>query len=414
MSADGDADAGDGDGDDGGPGRREVAQRVLAAEFDDATVSYRESDEERAPNYVVTPTGARINRLFAVGVLTEVEPVNDDVVRARIADPTDAFVSYAGQYQPDPLAFFERADPPAFVALTGKARTFEPDDGDRIYTSVRPESVNAVEAGTRDRWVVSAAEATLERVALFEEALAAGERGDALRDRLRSAGHREALAAGIPVAIERYGTTPAYLEAVRRTAVEALELVAGDRESVGGIDVAPDEGEPAEVGPTPEPSPVSADADGPDARAAGPDAGGGPGDGSADAATGEVDGESGPAAAEAADGDDAAADEAAQAATDGTAAADEAAGSAGAADGSDDAAAADGTTAADEPPTADDPVAADDGTSDDGSGLGDFDGGSLGGEEEGAESAPAGGGGAASVDEDEMYELDDEERREVE
>ena len=63
--------------------QRETAYRVFAAEFDDTTLSYAESDEERAPNYVVTPTGARVNRLFVVGVLTEVEQVNDDVVRDR-------------------------------------------------------------------------------------------------------------------------------------------------------------------------------------------------------------------------------------------------------------------------------------------------------------------------------------------
>jgi len=54
------------------PGNREVAHRLFAAEFNDATYSYSESDEERAPNYVVTPTGARVNRLFAIGVLPEV------------------------------------------------------------------------------------------------------------------------------------------------------------------------------------------------------------------------------------------------------------------------------------------------------------------------------------------------------
>ena len=72
---------------------REVARRLFAVEFDDATLSYSESDEERAPNYVVTPTGARVNRLFAVGALTEVESVNDDVLRGRIADSTGAFVT---------------------------------------------------------------------------------------------------------------------------------------------------------------------------------------------------------------------------------------------------------------------------------------------------------------------------------
>src|SRR6056297_3710147 len=72
----------------GGAGGREVAHRLFAAEYDEADFSYSESDEERAPNYVVTPTGARVNRLFVVGVLTEVEQVNEDVLRGRIVDPT--------------------------------------------------------------------------------------------------------------------------------------------------------------------------------------------------------------------------------------------------------------------------------------------------------------------------------------
>ena len=91
MSADGT------EGGDAGPGTREVAYRLFATEFDDATLSYSESDEERAPNYVVTPTGLRVNRLFAVGVLTEVERLNTDTLRGRIVDPTGAFVTYAGQ-----------------------------------------------------------------------------------------------------------------------------------------------------------------------------------------------------------------------------------------------------------------------------------------------------------------------------
>ncbi|MFB6101236.1 MAG: RPA family protein [Haloplanus sp.] len=237
---------------DDGPGRREVAHRLFAAEFDDATVSYAESDEERAPKYVVTPTGARVNRLFAVGVLTEVESVNEDVLRARVVDPTGAFVSYAGQYQPDAAAFFERTEPPAFVALTGKARTFEPDDGDRIYTSVRPESVAEVDAETRDRWTVSAAEATLRRVAAMADAKSLDAGADDLRDALEARGYDASLAAGIPIALDRYGTTTAYLDAVREVALDALEVVAGERDAVRALDTAPADAGTASLGPLPD------------------------------------------------------------------------------------------------------------------------------------------------------------------
>jgi hypothetical protein len=248
MSASDDSSA---DSTDGGPGRREVAHRIFAAEFDDASLSYSESDEERAPNYVVTPTGARVNRLFAVGVLTAVEAVNEETLRARIADPTGAFVSYAGQYQPDEMAFLDRTTPPAFLALTGKARTFEPEDSDRVFTSVRPESINEVDGDTRDRWVVETARATLDRVRIFADALDTGLTGDDLRSHLESQGVPAALAEGIPLAIDHYGTTPAYLEAVRSLAVETLEVVAGERDEATALDIAPEEGGDTEIGPLP-------------------------------------------------------------------------------------------------------------------------------------------------------------------
>jgi RPA family protein len=229
------------DSDQGGAGRREVAYRVFAAEYDDADFSYSESDEERAPNYVILPSGGRVNRVFVVGVLTEVEQVNEDTLRARVADPTGAFVTYAGQYQPDEMAFLERADPPTFVALTGKARTFQPEDSDRVYTSVRPESINEVDAETRDRWVVNAAEQTLRRVGVMARAMAREERGEALRDALVAEGVDEGLAAGSALAIDHYGTTPTYLDALRDLALDAARVVAGEREEADPLTVAPDE-----------------------------------------------------------------------------------------------------------------------------------------------------------------------------
>ncbi|MFC4448276.1 hypothetical protein [Halorussus aquaticus] len=243
MSSNGDENGSDSDSQ-GGAGRREVAWRVFAAEYDDADFDYSESDEERAPNYVVTPTGARINRLFVVGVLTEIEQVGDDVLRARVVDPTGAFVLYAGQYQPDEMAFLENASPPAFVAVTGKARTFQPEDSDRVFTSIRPESINRVDAETRDRWVVQTAEQTLSRVSTVADAIDSGERGDALREALEASGVDSGLASGVPLALDHYGTTKAYLAAVWDLAVDSARVVAGElsADDVGPLELAPGEG----------------------------------------------------------------------------------------------------------------------------------------------------------------------------
>jgi hypothetical protein len=233
---------------DSGPGTREVAYRLFAAEFEDSTVSYSESDEERAPNYVITPTGGRVNRVFLAGVLTETERVGGEQIRGRIVDPTGAFVAYAGQYQPDELAFLDRVDPPAFLAVTGKARTFSPEDSDRVYTSVRPESISEVDAETRDRWVVRTAEQTLDRVATMASALRSDLRGEALRDRIVDEGVDAGLASGVALAIEHYDTTSAYLQALRGTALDAVRVVAGERDEVDRLDLAPDEGGTEDAG----------------------------------------------------------------------------------------------------------------------------------------------------------------------
>jgi RPA family protein len=159
---------------------REVARRAFAAEFNDATYTFKESEDERAPLYLLLPTGARANRVFLVGTLTETEDVGDDSEywRGRIVDPTGTFYVYAGQYQPDAAAVLREAEPPAYVAVVGKPRTYETDDG-TVNVSVRPESITTVDAATRRRWVVETAERTLERIeaagAVDAEAESAGD-----------------------------------------------------------------------------------------------------------------------------------------------------------------------------------------------------------------------------------------------
>ena len=149
---------------------REVARRVFAAEFNDATHTFKESDDERAPLYALLPTGERANRVFLVGTLTETEDIGDEneYWRGRVVDPTGTFFVYAGQYQPEAATALREMDTPTYVAVVGKPRTFETDDG-TINVSVRPESITAVDEATRNRWVVEASELTLDRLDAYEE-----------------------------------------------------------------------------------------------------------------------------------------------------------------------------------------------------------------------------------------------------
>ncbi|OYR54469.1 RPA family protein [Halorubrum halodurans] len=148
---------------------REVARRVFASEFNDAGYTFKESDDERAPVYLLLPTGESANRVFFVGTLTEKEDVGEDSEywRGRVVDPTGTFFVYAGQYQPEAASKLRDLEPPAYVAVVGKPRTYETDDG-TVRVSVRPESITEVDATVRDRWVAETAERTIERVAAFD------------------------------------------------------------------------------------------------------------------------------------------------------------------------------------------------------------------------------------------------------
>ncbi|EMA09354.1 hypothetical protein SAMN05443574_10733 [Haloarcula vallismortis] len=151
---------------------REVARRVFAREFNDASYTFKESDDDRAPVYVLLPTGQRANRVFLVGTLTETEDVGEDSEywQGRVVDPNgDTFFMYAGQYQPDAASMLRELDPPAYVAVVGKPRTYETDEGE-VNVSIRPESISEVDEATRDRWVVETAERTLDRVKRYKEA----------------------------------------------------------------------------------------------------------------------------------------------------------------------------------------------------------------------------------------------------
>ena len=144
---------------------REVAHRVFAQEFRDSDFSFKDSNDQYSPQYLLTPTGAKINRMFIVGTLTEKENIGTDAEywRARVVDPTGAFIIYAGQYQPEAARAIAEMEAPAYIAIVGKASTFKTEDGTDL-TSVRPESVHVVDEATRERWVVETTQRTMERI----------------------------------------------------------------------------------------------------------------------------------------------------------------------------------------------------------------------------------------------------------
>ncbi|MCD1295931.1 DNA-binding protein [Methanocella sp. CWC-04] len=154
---------------------REVAKRLFAKEFNASNKAYKENDDQYAPTYMLTPTGAKCNRVFVVGTLIEKNDIGEESEnwRGRVADPTGSFVVYAGQYQPEAAQQFSDIDVPSFVAVIGKPRVYITPEGD-FYTSIRAEMILPVDEATRDLWVADTIDATAERL----KALKSGENGD--------------------------------------------------------------------------------------------------------------------------------------------------------------------------------------------------------------------------------------------
>jgi RPA family protein len=145
--------------------QREVAKRVFAKELRDSNLYYKEHEDPYAPQYIITPTGAKCNRVFVVGTLTEKENIGaeSEYWRGRISDPTGVFTIYAGQYQPQAATKLSGIEPPVFVAVVGKLNIFYPPEGDP-KVSIRPEAINVVDATVRNRWVLETAQKTFDRI----------------------------------------------------------------------------------------------------------------------------------------------------------------------------------------------------------------------------------------------------------
>jgi len=152
---------------------REVAKRIFAEELKSSNYSFRDGEDQHqyAPQYLLTPTGAKCNRVFVVGTLTEKDDIGGDTEywRGRVVDPTGSILIYAGQYQPEAAQILAGMEAPSFVAVVGKPNLYQTDDGN-IIISLRAESIQQVDENTRNQWIMDTARRTQERLEALKNA----------------------------------------------------------------------------------------------------------------------------------------------------------------------------------------------------------------------------------------------------
>jgi len=182
---------------------REVAWRLFAEEFNASTVEL-ESQGEFSPAHNLSPLGAMINRVFVIGVITDVENIStkeDPLWRARLSDPTGTYFVSAGKYSPEAAGALARIRPPAFCSVIGKTRSYKPEEG-VVYLSLKAESVIPSTAALRDLWVLEACKNLKKRIELAEEAVLME---SPTADALVKLGAGRSLADGLALALQKYG-----------------------------------------------------------------------------------------------------------------------------------------------------------------------------------------------------------------
>jgi RPA family protein len=201
--------------------QRETAWRLFAVELNSSSLEHQESGE-KAPLYIITPLGAKVNRVLVAGVITEVDNTGTDTEpmwRARVADPTGMFYISAGQYQPEASQVLANIKPPEFVAVVGKVRTYKPE-ADVMYISLRPEVVKVIDAAKRDNWVLECCRQMRARINAMKEAMDM-EPFDA--GKLASLGYNRGIVEGVGRALEHYSGTE--LDRYTRMLTESLRYL---------------------------------------------------------------------------------------------------------------------------------------------------------------------------------------------
>jgi len=205
---------------------RETAQRVFAGELNSSSLE-KKGDDEKAPAYLITPLGTRINRVLVAGVLLDKQNIGSEeepLWRARVEDVSGSYFVNVGRYQPEAAASMAALDTPSFVAVIGKVRSYRPDET-RTLISIRPERIVRVDAATRHRLVLETAKLTWRRLNNMKTVLSLPE---ATAAELTEKGMTPDEAEGAIEAAEFYGTPDSsrFLKLIQN----ALRMLLPDKE----------------------------------------------------------------------------------------------------------------------------------------------------------------------------------------
>jgi uncharacterized protein len=149
---------------------REPAWRIFANELS-ASLEEERGAGDRAAVYLLSPLGARMNRVLVAGSLAPPESIGKDesqpFFRSRLTDPTGTIAVTAGGYQPRAMAMLKAVTESSATLVVGKVHLYRGRDGVG-YASIRAEAVRPVEPAALQTTYAETAEQTLDRIELID------------------------------------------------------------------------------------------------------------------------------------------------------------------------------------------------------------------------------------------------------
>ena len=195
---------------------REPAWRVTTRELESSLEEER-GEGDRAASYVLSPFGARMNRVVVVGTLSAAEPLGREEPptfwRARLTDPLGTVAVTAGSFQPRAMAQLRAAPAGRPALVVGKVHLYRGRDG-TATTSVRAEAVRPVPEADERATLAEVVRQTLDRLDLLDRLAHEPSVADAM---LRAGGTPAAWVRAARDALRRYpdADRAGYREALR-------------------------------------------------------------------------------------------------------------------------------------------------------------------------------------------------------
>ena len=147
--------------------RREPGVLVLAKELS-AAIEKHVEDREYSPTYLISEIGSKLSRVLIGGVLDQIEnrgSEEDPFYTARVIDPNgDYYYLQAGQYNPEGAVALSKLEIGVPVLCVGKVRARTPEDSERTYVSVQPESIRAVPMDEVNHWAIKTCDTLIRRI----------------------------------------------------------------------------------------------------------------------------------------------------------------------------------------------------------------------------------------------------------